>query len=152
MQITTKGVTKLVIGSFVVSQLAACGTLIYPERNGQKGGKLDLGVVALDAVGLLLWFVPGVIAFGVDFVTGAIYLPGGSVAQLSDEDMQKLKTPDGQLDQVALQDWLISNDYLDSSEIEGQQLMTQAYQTPDELKRAVGMASTERYAKLSTLN
>jgi hypothetical protein len=32
-------------------------------------------VVALDAVGLLLFFIPGVIAFAVDFSNGTIYLP-----------------------------------------------------------------------------
>jgi hypothetical protein len=36
---------------------------------------LDWSVVALDALGLILFFVPGVIAFVVDFATGAIYLP-----------------------------------------------------------------------------
>jgi hypothetical protein len=54
---------------------SGCGTIIYPERRGQKGGKLDAGVVLLDGLGLLLFFVPGVIAFIVDFCTGAIYLP-----------------------------------------------------------------------------
>lgn len=59
------------------SLLAAtgCGTILYPERRGQPKGKLDWGVVALDGVGLLLFFIPGVIAFAVDFATGAIYLP-----------------------------------------------------------------------------
>ncbi len=55
--------------------LTSCGTLLYPERRGQPVGRLDLGVVALDGVGLLLFFVPGVIAFAVDFATGAIFLP-----------------------------------------------------------------------------
>jgi hypothetical protein len=32
-------------------------------------------MVALDGVGLLFFFVPGIIAFAVDFMTGAIYLP-----------------------------------------------------------------------------
>jgi hypothetical protein len=55
--------------------LASCGTLLYPERRGQPAGRLDAGVVVLDGVGLLLFLVPGVIAFAVDFSTGAIYLP-----------------------------------------------------------------------------
>ena len=55
--------------------LASCGTLLYPERRGQPAGRLDVGVVALDGVGLLVFLVPGVIAFVVDFATGAIYLP-----------------------------------------------------------------------------
>jgi hypothetical protein len=57
--------------------LASCGTILYPERRGQPAGRLDVGVVALDGLGLLLFLVPGVIAFAVDFATGAIYLPPG---------------------------------------------------------------------------
>jgi hypothetical protein len=56
---------------------AGCGTVLHPERRGQPGGPLDWKIVALDAVGLLFFFVPGVIAFAVDFATGAIYLPAG---------------------------------------------------------------------------
>ncbi len=52
-----------------------CGTVLHPERKGQAAGKLDWEIVALDAVGLLLFFVPGVIAFAVDFNNGTIYLP-----------------------------------------------------------------------------
>lgn len=53
-----------------------CGTLLYPERHGQPHSPhIDWKVVALDGLGLLLFFVPGVIAFVVDFSTGAIYLP-----------------------------------------------------------------------------
>lgn len=55
--------------------LASCGTILYPERHGQPAGRLDVGVVALDGIGLLLFLVPGVIAFAIDFATGAIYLP-----------------------------------------------------------------------------
>jgi hypothetical protein len=52
-----------------------CGTILHPERRGQPAGPLDWGIVALDAIGLLLFFVPGVIAFAVDFSNGTIYLP-----------------------------------------------------------------------------
>jgi hypothetical protein len=31
----------------------------------------------LDGVGVLVFVVPGLVAFGVDFATGAIYLPSG---------------------------------------------------------------------------
>ncbi len=55
---------------------SSCGTLLYPERRGQaSSGKLDWKVVGLNGIGLLFFFVPGVIAFAVDFITGAIYLP-----------------------------------------------------------------------------
>lgn len=53
----------------------SCGTILYPERCGQPRGRLDPGVVLLDAAGLLLFFIPGVVAFAVDFTNGTIYLP-----------------------------------------------------------------------------
>ena len=55
--------------------LTSCGTLLYPERRGQPAGRLDVGVVVLDRLGLLVFLVPGIIAVAVDFSTGAIYLP-----------------------------------------------------------------------------
>lgn len=65
----------------LVAPLSGCGTLLYPERRGQTGGRLDTGVLILDGLGLLLFLVPGIVAFAVDFGTGAIYLPGGSRAE-----------------------------------------------------------------------
>ena len=56
-------------------QLTSCGTLMYPERRGQRGGHLDVGVTVLDAIGLLFFIIPGVIAFCIDFSNGTIYLP-----------------------------------------------------------------------------
>lgn len=64
--------------SLLLLQLASCGTLLYPERRGQQYGQADVGVVLLDAIGLLFFIIPGVIAFAVDFSTGAIYLPSYS--------------------------------------------------------------------------
>ncbi len=66
-----------------VCSAAGCGTLLYPERRGQPSGQLDWGIVMLDGIGLILFFVPGVIAFAVDFATGAIYLPPREEFQLS---------------------------------------------------------------------
>lgn len=63
------------LAAILLFQLIACGTLIYPERRGQTGGRIDPSIAILDGVGLLLFIIPGVIAFGVDFTTGAIYLP-----------------------------------------------------------------------------
>jgi len=63
-----------VCAAFTV-QLMGCGTLMYPERRGQRGGHLDVGVTVLDAIGLLFFIIPGVIAFSVDFSNGTIYLP-----------------------------------------------------------------------------
>jgi hypothetical protein len=56
--------------------LSGCGALLQSERCGRPhGNDLDWKIAALDGLGLLLFFVPGVIAFAVDFYTGAIYLP-----------------------------------------------------------------------------
>jgi hypothetical protein len=53
-----------------------CGTLFHGERVGQKGGgNVDVGIVIADAVGVLFFVLPGVIAFVVDFSDGAIYFP-----------------------------------------------------------------------------
>ena len=73
-------VSWLILAS-LLAQLAGCGTIFWPERKGQPPGQLDPKVVALDAVGLLLFFIPGVIAFAVDFNNGTIYLPPESHAK-----------------------------------------------------------------------
>jgi hypothetical protein len=55
---------------------SGCGTLMHAERIGQPSShNIDWKIAALDGLGLLLFFIPGVIAFVVDFSTGAIYLP-----------------------------------------------------------------------------
>jgi hypothetical protein len=79
-----KALTCLVL----ILQLSGCGTIIYPDRRGQRGGRIDAGVAVMDGVGLLLFVLPGIIAFAVDFGTGAIYLPGTPRSSL---DVKKLK-------------------------------------------------------------
>ena len=76
-----------------------CGTILHPARKGQPAGRLDWGVVALDAVGLLFFFVPGVIAFAVDFNNGTIYLPSevASGPQVASTNL----TPKSQLTPIA---------------------------------------------------
>jgi hypothetical protein len=71
----------------LVFQIAACGTLIHPERRGQTGGRIDPAIAILDGVGLLLFIIPGLVAYAIDFSTGAIYLPGTQTsAAPGDED------------------------------------------------------------------
>jgi len=74
MKILVNALRLFVCGVFTF-QLMGCGTLMYPERKGQRSGRLDVGVTVLDAVGLLFFIIPGVIAFCVDFGNGTIYLP-----------------------------------------------------------------------------
>lgn len=79
------------ICSVLVFQLAGCGTILYPERKGQKSGKIDIGVALLDGVGLLFFLIPGIIAYAVDFNNGTIYLPGGVFSSLEIENLKEVK-------------------------------------------------------------
>ncbi|EKE77395.1 hypothetical protein [Gallaecimonas xiamenensis] len=67
---------KLCLVGLLTVQLSGCGLLLHPERQGQKGGRIDPAVAIFDAAGLLLFLIPGLVAFGVDFYHGTIYLPG----------------------------------------------------------------------------
>ena len=82
MAVPKKKIVALLLTSILTTQLAACGTVFYPERKGQVGGRIDPVVAIANGVGLLFFVVPGVVAFAVDFATGAIYLPGGRRAEL----------------------------------------------------------------------
>ncbi len=74
-----------ICAAVIAAQLVGCGTILYPERRGQSAmEKLDVDIVILDGIGLFFFLVPGVIAFAVDFATGAIYLPRGQKSKASD--------------------------------------------------------------------
>lgn len=92
-----------VLAVTLLSQLTACGSIFYPDRRGQIDGKIDPAIAVLDAVGLLFYVIPGLIAFGVDFATGAIYLPPGKTAQIDPEKLQQAIGADGQVDKAKLQ-------------------------------------------------
>ncbi len=63
----------------VLSASGGCGSILYPERRmAPRSDQIDWKVVALDGLGLILFFIPGVVAFAVDFYTGAIYLPANN--------------------------------------------------------------------------
>lgn len=83
--------------------LAGCGTIIYPERRGQTGGRIDPAIAILDGVGLIVFLIPGLIAFAIDFATGAIYLPGTGHASLDGKDVTFVNLPRGELSQQGLQ-------------------------------------------------
>ncbi|MGE3317085.1 MAG: hypothetical protein AB7O26_18365 [Planctomycetaceae bacterium] len=71
----TKRQLAVLLAATLAFQSVSCGTLLHPERQGLRSGRLDPSIVVLDGLGLLFFFVPGIIAFAVDFATGAIYLP-----------------------------------------------------------------------------
>ncbi|GAB6259982.1 hypothetical protein [Photobacterium sp. R1] len=112
-------------------QLSGCGVLLHPERKGQKGGNLDPAIAVLDAAGLLLFIVPGLIAFGVDLYYGTIYLPG-TVKTLNQEELNRLKSTDGQIrpDMLAR---LISDETGQS--VSAEAMVSYEVSSVDELKR-----------------
>lgn len=87
-----------VLALTLTAQLTACGTLFYPDRRGQIEGKIDPAVAGMDAIGILFFVIPGLIAFAIDFATGAIYLPGGQQASLAPEQLREAVGADGQID------------------------------------------------------
>lgn len=94
-----------VIGAVLVvsllTQLTACGSLLYPDRRGQIEGKIDPVVAALNTIGILFYVLPGLIAFAVDFATGAIYLPGGKYS-IAPETLHDAIGPNGEVDKAKL--------------------------------------------------
>ena len=91
------------VAAALVTQLTACGTLFWPDRRGQIEGRIDPVVAALDAIGILFYVLPGLIAFGVDFATGAIYLNDGKTTQVAPEKLQQAIGSDGKVDNLKLQ-------------------------------------------------
>ncbi|SDU20456.1 polyribonucleotide nucleotidyltransferase [Geopseudomonas guangdongensis] len=89
------------LASSLLAQLAGCGTLFYPERRGQLNGQIDPAVAALNAVGILFYVVPGLIAFAIDFATGAIYLPEGRYS-VAPERLRDAIGADGRIDRAQL--------------------------------------------------
>lgn len=71
-----KKIISAILIFLLSQQLFSCGYLIHSERRGQDGGKVDWVIVGLDAIGLLFFIIPGLIAFAIDIGTGTIYLPG----------------------------------------------------------------------------
>ena len=98
--------SRLIGGAVVaalLTQLSACGSIFYPDRRGQIDGKIDPAIAALNAFGLLFYIIPGVIAFAVDFATGAIYYAPGEHAQIDPQKLQPAMNPDGSVDNLKLQ-------------------------------------------------
>jgi hypothetical protein len=88
---------------------SGCGTILYPQRRGQRGGRVDAGVAVLDGIGLLFFILPGVIAFAVDFGNGTIYLPAGGREPFSRGGFKTLRF-DARHDGVKDIERLIRND------------------------------------------
>lgn len=107
-------VVALTLAAVIALMPTACGTLLYPERRGQPRGTIDPGVLLLDAVGLIFFVVPGLVAFAVDFATGAIYFPPPGYVppqaygpmtqnQIRREDLVKVQVPKDELTQAKIE-------------------------------------------------
>lgn len=82
----TNWVKNVILTTVIAATLfyTSCGTLMYPDRRGHGSGRIDAGVAVLDGIGLIFFLIPGIIAFAVDFSTGAIYLPEDTTTVQSD--------------------------------------------------------------------
>ena len=87
-----KLVRNFITSLLILSQIA-CGTLLYPDRQGQSNSqRLDPAILVLNGIGLVFFVIPGLVAFVVDFSTRAIYLPNGSSASADQlKQLQKLQ-------------------------------------------------------------
>lgn len=107
MTTTTKNIFAIIVNLLIiftlVANLASCGTILYPERKGQKPGKIDAGVAVLDGIGLLFFIIPGVIAFAVDFNNNSIYLPHSSSTKKSSSKKSSQIQSDQKLNQASIE-------------------------------------------------
>lgn len=75
---------------------SGCGTLLYPERVGQRRGdfdNIDWTVVGMNTIGLVLFVVPGLIAFAIDFHNGSLFYPSGHYGQLQPSELKVKSFP-----------------------------------------------------------
>ena len=98
----------IVVLIVLIIQLTACGYILYPERRGQPPrGRVDPAIAVLDALGLLLFIVPGVIAFVVDITNGTLYFPSGrrhSSSSNAIEHMTVIRINPGELNQNLIEE------------------------------------------------
>lgn len=72
--------------SVSATTMAGCGSMLHPERVGQpRTGPIDWKIAAIDGIGLMLFLVPGVIAFAVDFYNGTLFLPARNYGEFDAE-------------------------------------------------------------------
>ncbi len=112
--------------------MTSCGTLFHPERVGQpRGGRLDLSIVLLDGLGLFFFFVPGVVAFIVDFATGAIYLPPGYGDAGDPSQWRVVHVPKDELTREKIAE-VVSRETGRPVDLDSEELLVEKLQTIDE--------------------
>lgn len=86
-----------VVAATLLAQLSACGSIFYPDRRGQIEGRIDPVIAGANAIGILFYVIPGLIAFAIDFATGAIYLPDAKYS-VAPEVLKDAVGADGKVD------------------------------------------------------
>ncbi len=106
-----KGLFKIlsvIILLALIVQIAGCGTIFYPERRGQSvHGGIDVVVAIADSAWFLAYIIPGLVAWGVDLYTGALYLPSGKKRFASPpdgKDIVVVKVDPERLDQKMMEE------------------------------------------------
>ena len=98
----------VVVLAVLIIQMSACGYILYSERRGQRPiGRIDPAIAVLDALGLIFFVVPGVIAFAVDITNGTLYLPSGhrhSSVSTETEHMTVIQVNPAELNEKTLQE------------------------------------------------
>jgi hypothetical protein len=98
----------VVVLAVLIIQMTACGYFLYPERRGQRHvGRIDPAIAVLDALGLIFFIVPGVIAFAVDITNGTLYLPGShhhSSASTEKDHIKVIRVNPGVLNEKMIQE------------------------------------------------
>ncbi|MFT4539287.1 MAG: hypothetical protein ACI841_004148 [Planctomycetota bacterium] len=70
------GILTFTLATLLIIPLQSCRTLIFSKRQHQPhSSRFDPNILILDGLGLLFFVVPGLVFFGVDLYTGAIFLP-----------------------------------------------------------------------------
>lgn len=103
---TLKSIVVPLLAFTMIVNLASCGTILYPERKGQKAGQIDPGVAILDGVGLLFFIIPGVIAFAVDFSNNTIYMPHSHSSKFDSSHRYSQIQISKKLDAATIQDFI----------------------------------------------
>lgn len=106
-QTMMRGAVCWTLAVLFLMQSIGCGTMFYPERRGQKFGRIDAGVAVMDAAWLIVFIIPGVIAFAVDYSTGCIYLPGGQKTELEDGGVKVMRMDPAQMDDESVREAVI---------------------------------------------
>ena len=109
MKITKNTISALILPVLtitLVGNLASCGTIMYPERHGQRAGQIDPLVAGLDGVGLLFFILPGVIAFAVDFNNHSIYLPHGHTSSTGASHQYSRSHVNGTINEASIENFI----------------------------------------------